>query len=38
MKYTLIKDQEQYDKYCEILEDIVLLENDSYNDEINLLS
>ena len=38
MKYTIIKDQEQYDKYCEILEEIVLLSKDEYNDEIDLLS
>jgi hypothetical protein len=24
LKYTIIKDKEQYDKYCDILEDLIL--------------
>ncbi len=36
LKYTIIKDKEQYDKYCDILED--LISNDNNQDEIDLLT
>jgi len=36
LKYTIIKDIEQYDKYCDILED--LISNDKNQDEIDLLT
>jgi HTH-type transcriptional regulator/antitoxin HigA len=36
--YTIIKDQEQYDKYCEILEQLVNAAPSIAEDEINLLS
>ena len=36
LKYTIIKDKEQYDKYCDILED--LISNDKNQEEIDLLT
>lgn len=36
LKYTIIKDKEQYYKYCDILEDLIL--NHKNQDEIELLS
>jgi HTH-type transcriptional regulator / antitoxin HigA len=36
LKYTIIKDKEQYDKYCDILEDVI--SNDQNQDEIDLLT
>ena len=36
LKYTIIKDKAQYDKYCDILED--LISNDNNQDEIDLLT
>ena len=36
LKYTIIKDIEQYDKYCDILED--LISNDKNQEEIDLLT
>ena len=38
LKYTIIKDQEQYDEYCEILEYKVVKDSKKYVDEIDLLS
>jgi HTH-type transcriptional regulator/antitoxin HigA len=37
IKYTLIKTREQYFKYCDILKELVFLEDDRYEDEIELL-
>ena len=36
LKYTIIKDKEQYNKYCDILED--LIPYDKSQDEIDLLT
>jgi len=36
--YTVIKDQDQYDEYCEILEQRIANESSITEDEINLLS
>jgi HTH-type transcriptional regulator / antitoxin HigA len=36
LKYTIIKDKEQYDKYCDILEDLIL--HSKNQDEIDLLT
>jgi HTH-type transcriptional regulator / antitoxin HigA len=36
LKYTIIKDKEQYDKYSDILED--LISHDKNQDEIDLLA
>ena len=38
LKYTLIKSKEQYDKYCNILENLIVLENAIFQDEIELLT
>ncbi len=38
LKYTIIKDIEQYKKYCNILEDLILSDNYATNDEIELLT
>ena len=38
LKYTIIKDVEQYKKYCNILEELVLNDNKSTKDEIELLT
>ena len=38
LKYTRIKDQDQYDTYCEILEDLVAKTERPNDDEIYLLS
>jgi len=38
LKYTIIKSKEQYRKYCNILEDLVIQEDSSLKDEIDLLS
>jgi HTH-type transcriptional regulator/antitoxin HigA len=38
LKYTLIKNQEQYDKYCNRLEAIVEKDAEKHIDEIELLS
>jgi len=38
LEYTIIKNREQYDKYCDILENLVLSENESVQDEIELLN
>lgn len=38
LKYTVIKDVEQYKKYCDILEELILNENKSTKDEIELLT
>ncbi len=38
IKYYIIKDREQYDKYCDILEELVSSENESFQDDIELLN
>ena len=37
LKYTVIKDQKQYNNYCNILEKLIFQEGDKYEDEIDLL-
>lgn len=37
LKYTVIKSNQQYNDYCNILEKLVLLEDDKYESEIELL-
>jgi HTH-type transcriptional regulator/antitoxin HigA len=38
LKYTIIKSEEQYFKYCDILENLVLKTEDDFIDEIELLN
>ena len=38
LKYTIIKDIEQYKKYCDSLEDLILSDNNATKDEIELLT
>lgn len=38
LKYTIIKKEKQYDRYCDILEDLVDQGEDQNADEIELLS
>lgn len=38
LKYTIIKSEEQYMNYCDILEDILLKDESAYKDEIELLT
>ncbi len=38
LKYIIIKNKEQYDKYCELLENLIIQENNSLKDEIELLT
>lgn len=38
LKYTIIREQEQYDKYCEILEALVSKDKSDNQDEIDLLT
>jgi len=38
LKYTVIKSEKQYQKYCNILENLVESKNDLLNDEIELLT
>lgn len=38
LKYTVIKHKEQYEKYCDILEDLVLKDEPFSKDEIELLT
>jgi HTH-type transcriptional regulator/antitoxin HigA len=38
LKYTVIKDADQYKKYCDIVEELILNENKSTKDEIELLT
>jgi HTH-type transcriptional regulator / antitoxin HigA len=37
LKYTVIKTEEQYYEYCDILEDLVSNEDQNYEEEIELL-
>ncbi|MBW6537887.1 MAG: transcriptional regulator, partial [Mariniphaga sp.] len=38
LKYTVIKDAEQYKKYCDFLEELILNANKATDDEIELLT
>ena len=38
MKYTVIKNQKQYDEYCNILEKLISKDDDEFLDEIELLT
>jgi len=38
LKFTIIKSKEQYDNYCNILEELVILENNNAEDEIDMLT
>jgi len=38
LKYTVIKDVEQYKKYCNILEELILNDHKAIKDEIELLT
>lgn len=38
LKYTVIKNVEQYKKYCDILEGLIIRGNKASNDEIDLLT
>jgi HTH-type transcriptional regulator/antitoxin HigA len=38
LKYTIVKTKEQYNRYCEILEELVCLENQDSQDEVELLT
>lgn len=38
LRYKVIKSDEQYNKYCEILEDLVFRDNPKYQDDIDLLT
>ena len=37
LRYTIIKDSEQYYKYCDILEELILDDDEKYSDDIELL-
>ena len=38
LKYKVIKDQKQYDKYCDVLEDLISKDEQANRDEIDLLT
>lgn len=38
LKFTIIKNKEQYDNYCNILEELVIQENQNAQDEIDMLT
>lgn len=38
LKYTVIKNQKQYDNYCKILEELLSKDDKKYSDEIELLT
>ena len=38
LKYTIIKNTEQYNKYCEILEKLTFEDDSKYQDDIDLLT
>ena len=38
LKYTIIKSRKQYDKYCNVLESLVVADNKNVQDEIELLN
>lgn len=38
LKYTVIKTKKQYKEYCDLLEELIITENKSHSDEIDLLT
>ncbi len=38
IKYTIIKSKKQYDKYCNIVEELIVQDNEDILDEIDLLN
>ena len=38
LKFTIIKSKAQYDKYCNMLEDLIVLDDNAMQDEIELLT
>lgn len=38
LKFTIIKSKEQYDKYCAILEDLIVIDDKTVQNEIELLT
>lgn len=38
LKFTIIKSKQQYDKYCDILEDLIIHDDNNFQDEIDLLT
>jgi len=38
LKYTIIKSKEQYSNYCNSLEDLLVLDENSVQDEVELLT
>ena len=38
LKYTVIKTREQYDRYCKILEELLVKDESKFQDEIELLT
>ena len=38
LKYTIIKSRKQYDKYCNVLESLVVVDSKNVQDEIELLN
>jgi HTH-type transcriptional regulator/antitoxin HigA len=38
LKFTIIKSKEQYDNYCNILEELIMLEDKNAQDEMELLT
>ena len=38
LKFTIIKSKEQYDNYCNILEEFIIKDNNNPQDEIELLT
>ena len=38
LKFTIIKTQKQYDKYCDVLEDLISQDGKEVQDEIELLT
>ena len=38
LKYTIIKSRKQYDKYCNVLENLIVADNKNIQDEIELLN
>lgn len=38
LKYTVIKNQKQYDEYCDFLEELISTDDDRFSDEIELLT
>ncbi len=38
LKYTVIKNQRQYDEYCNVLEELISADDNKFSDEIELLT